>query len=452
MTAPETSSDKQPSLQSRQIALDFLISVLDQKQLLDVMLDRHALYARLDKRDRAFTRMIVSTTLRKLGQIDDLIRRASTQSRPPSPPALYNLLRLTVCQIVFMDVPDYAAIDSAVNLAAKNNLSRQKGFVNGLLRTIARQWKDWLCKQDGPTLNTPDWLLKDWIQDYGLRSAGETALASQNEAATDISLKSAHDPNSPSTAPSLEHWGEMLNASVLPTGSLRLHGSRNITELHGFEDGEWWVQDASSALPARLFGMPLAGKTIIDLCAAPGGKTAQLAAAGANVIAVDRSASRMKRLHENIERLKLTDNVHAEIADGSEYKPPQPVDGVLVDVPCSATGTIRRHPDVMHLRTPQDIERLQVIQQKLIANAYEILKPGGTLIFCTCSLQKSEGEQQISDFLAGTQTAKRAPFTPDEVGDMNEIINNDGDIRVLPQMLTPSGGMDGFFVSRIIKS
>ena len=435
-------------IQSRQVALDLLLSVLDKKQPLDIMLDRNEAYRALDQRDRAFTRMIVSTTLRKLGQIDDLIRRAATQSRPPSPPALYCLLRLSVCQICFMDVPDYAVVDSAVRLAERNNMVRQKGFVNGLLRTIGREWKDWVKKQDAGKINIPAWLLKYWIADYGLRCAAEIALASQSEAATDITLKQTHDP----AAPDMQHWADMLDATILPTGSLRLHQPRPIPDLHGFDDGDWWVQDASSALPATLFPGDIHGSTIVDLCAAPGGKTAQLAAQGANVIAVDRSAQRLKRLHENLERLKLGDHVHVETADGSVWKPQQKIDHILVDAPCSATGTIRRHPDVMHLRDISDIERMQKAQQKLLRNAWDMLPVGGVMIYCTCSLQHAEGEHQIAAFLDANTNARRLPVQAAELGDLSEIITPDGDVRVLPQTLTTTGGMDGFYIARLQKS
>jgi len=212
------------------------------------------------------------------------------------------------------------------------------------------------------------------------------------------------------------------------------------------------VQDASAALPVHLLGNDLTGKKIIDLCAAPGGKTAQLAARGAEVTALDRSAKRLEILKENIARLQFDSAVDVVVGDGSVWQPVEPVDVVLLDAPCSATGTIRRHPDILHLKTDKDVAQLRGIQMRLLENSALMLKSGGTLIYCTCSLQKSEGEEQVDQFLTKHPEFTRAPISAAEVGNIDTLVSDQGDARVLPFHLAPHGGMDGFYVARLIKS
>ena len=266
---------------------------------------------------------------------------------------------------------------------------------------------------------------------------------SLTEAKTDITLKEHK-----------EHWAETLDGIMLPTESLRRHGGGSVIDLEGFNDGAWWVQDASAAIPAKLFG-DINGKTVIDLCAAPGGKTSQLAAQGAQVIALDRSSKRMERLTENMARMGFKQSVEVAIGDGAIWLPPEPVDAVLLDAPCSATGTLRRHPDVMHLKSGHDVSRLGDLQTRLLDNAAKMIKPDGMIIYCTCSLQKSEGEQQVDQFLANNEGFARKPIAADEVGGLSEMITKDGDLRILPHYLAELGdlgGMDGFYVARLVKT
>lgn len=429
-------------LAARACALELLDFVLIQKQPLDASLEKSQDFVSLPSRDKAFVRMIVGTVLRRLGQIDDLI--AKCEERPGSLARnmrLQNILRLGIAQIMFMNVPDHAAVDTSVRLCEAAGMERQKGFVNGLLRTLIRMGKDMVALQDPARLNTPEWLLKLWIEEYGLKGAADIASANLSEAPLDISVKDQSTLNS---------WARILEAECLPTGSLRRPSGGVVTALQGFSDGMWWVQDASSALPAQLFG-DIEGKTVVDLCAAPGGKTAQLAAMGAKVIAVDRSAQRMKRLSENLRRLRLEERVETHIADGAVWRPKEPVSYVLCDAPCSATGTLRRHPDVAHLKTPRDIESLIEVQKRILKNAFDILTPGGILVYCTCSLQKSEGEKHIVEFIRQTPNALRLAIAPEEIGGLSSCITEHGDIRVLPTMMADRGGMDGFYVARIKK-
>ncbi len=428
-------------LETRNIAYQILCEVLLRKAPLDQILARKASFHALESRDRNFVRMLVSTCLRHKGQIEDLIYRAADKNKDIKPEKLKIILSIGICQLLFMNVPSHAAVDMTVELADKEHMSRQKGFINAILRRITREGEAWRDKQDPSRLNIPQWLLNCWIKDYGLGVTAEIAQACISEASTDITIKNQSEA---------EHWAAELNANIIPTGSLRRKSGGTITDLAGFDEGMWWVQDAAAAMPAKLFG-DLNGKNVIDLCAAPGGKTAQLAAAGAQVIALDRSAKRLEKLKENIERLTLSDKVEVIAADGSVWQPSAPVDAVLLDAPCTATGTIRRHPDVMHLKSAKDLTQLCDIQQRLLENATKMIKPDGVIIYCTCSLQKAEGEDQIEKFLKAHSDFKRAPITEAEVGGVGALVTAEGDLRVLPHYLNDGGGMDGFYVARLTR-
>jgi len=427
------------NLHPRKIALQIFASIIDKKQALDVVFDSSTDFAALPVLDRSFVRMLVTTTVRRLGQIDDLI--TFTQDRPDSLKSnvVRNILRLGITQMFFMDVPDHASVDTSVRLAEQENLERQKGFINAVLRKLGREGKERLDKQDAGRLNTPEWLIKIWIEDYGLKTTAEIMNAHLTEAPLDITLK-----NNEGHA----WWGNTLQAFMLSTGTLRRISGGNIRDLEGFEKGQWWVQDAAAAIPARLFG-DVIGKHVVDLCAAPGGKTMQLASMGAKVTAVDRSAKRLKRLEENLERIEIGDAVVVEVADACAWQPAEPLSHVLIDAPCSATGTIRRHPDTGYLKSQNDVDRLVSIQKRLLEHAAKLLEVGGVLIYCTCSLQKVEGEKQIEEFLHDHTNFERMPIAAKEVGDYEELINENGDLRILPTHLKAQGGLDGFFISRL---
>lgn len=427
-------------LAARGVAFDLLKQILIRRTPMDQALDQSASFAALPPRDRAFARMMLATVLRRLGQVDDVILRAFDRPTAPDPPALLNLLRLGTVQIAFMNVPDHAAVNSTVDLAASIGFARQKNLVNAILRRVAREYEGWLAQQDESRLNVPDWLLRTWINHYGLRPAAEIALSNLREAALDITLK---DPSHAA------HWASVLEAEILPTGSLRRTAGGNVADLPGFADGTWWVQDAAAAIPARLFG-DIAGLRVADLCAAPGGKTAQLAAMGAHVHALDRAATRLKRLNENLDRLGLSAHVSSEAADATNWHTRDPFDAILLDAPCSATGTIRRHPDVPHLKTPDDIDRLCATQSAMLDNAATLLKPGGVMVYCTCSLQKAEGEAQIDAFLTRHPAFARKPIQPGEIPGLEHALTPDGDMRILPQYWPEIGGIDGFFAARVV--
>ena len=432
----------QQGLLARQAGVWLLQAVLRRNLGLDEALLAgfgEAPFRALPPRDRAFARMIAATSLRRMGQIDAVLRHFQTRRLPPRAGPAQNILRTAAAQILFLGTAAHAAVSNAVELADKDSDARHyKGMINAVLRKVASAGQALLAAQDAGRLNTPEWLWESWRIAYDAPTAHAIATAHLNEAPLDISVRS-----------DAAGWAQRLEAQLLPTGGLRRAAGGRIEDLPGFDAGEWWVQDMAASLPARLFG-DVAGKPVIDLCAAPGGKTLQLAAAGAIVTAVDRSAPRMRRVEENLARMKLTSI--CVTADATEWRPPAPVDYLLLDAPCSATGTIRRHPDIAWRKTQSQIDGLVALQDRLLSAAIDMLAPGGTLIFCTCSLQPEEGPERIEAFLAKGAPFTRAPIRAEEVGGMAELITPLGELRTLPFHLAELGGMDGFYAARLQKN
>jgi 16S rRNA (cytosine967-C5)-methyltransferase len=345
------------------------------------------------------------------------------------------ILLLGTTQLLYLETPAHAAIDLAVTLAREDNEARHfASLINAVLRRLAD------AKPVGrPRLNAPDWLWRRWVNAYGESTAETIARAHVMEPALDLSVKSAP-----------EDWARMLGASVMPTGTLRLSDrSGAIETLAGFAEGAWWVQDAAAALPVRFLG-DVAGKTALDLCAAPGGKTAQLASRGASVTAVDQSASRMARMRQNLDRLELQAELH--VADVLAFPADRLFDAVLLDAPCSATGTIRRHPELPFIKSEKQLAGLVELQQRLLAHSAKFVAPGGTLVFCTCSLEPEEGEEQVETFLERHSVFRRAPLTPVDVGGQTQFVTPRGDLRTLPSMnIGTDQGLDGFFACRLVQ-
>jgi len=414
----------------RRAAVHLLTRVLQKHQLLEEILN--PVLKDLSPRDRSLSRALASTTLRHLGSIDGLIDKMLDRPLSDKMFEIRHILRIGIAQILFLNIPSHAAVHDTVELVPEK--SKYRGMVNALLRRTDRQGAKLLNQMDVPKHNTPPWLWDKWEAHYGDKITHEIAAANMTEAKLDISTKS--DP---------QKWAKLLDADILATGSLRRPAASDVTSLPGFSDGEWWVQDAAASIPASLFGN-VKGKTILDSCAAPGGKTAQLAAAGAKVIALDRSKGRMKRLAENMDRLQLT--VDLQIGEAENFSPERKLDGILLDAPCSSTGTLRRHPDVAYLKTPADIEKLASLQMRLLDATSKQLTPDAILVYSVCSLQAEEGEHQIDDLLKRDSSLKRQPVDASEIGGLSEVINAKGDIRCLPQH---SGGMDGFFAARLVK-
>ncbi len=433
-----------PGLATRRLAADILDAVLRRRRALDDELDgatTRAALAGLPERDRALTRALVATVLRRLGSLRHLLGLFLDRGPPKEAPRVETALLLGAAQILLLDVADHAAVDLAVRLVqADRHAARYAGLVNAVLRRIAREGAERLAGLDAAVLDTPKWLMARWIATYGEATARAIAVANSREPALDLTVKS--DP---------ELWAARLGGRVLPTGTVRMIAHGAITALPGFAEGAWWVQDAAAALPVRLFG-DVSGLRVADLCAAPGGKTAQLAAAGACVTAVDRAPARLDRVRENLTRLSLpADLIVADIAEWTA----EPFDAVLLDAPCSSTGAIRRHPDVPWLKSPADIAKLAALQRRLIERAVALTKPGGTLVYCTCSLEPEEGEHIIADFLAHEASVRRAPIAAAEVFGCGEFITKEGDLRTLPCHFPNAesrlAGVDGFYAARLEK-
>lgn len=438
-----------PGLAARRIAADILDGVLHKHRTLDDQLDGAAAHPGLKAladRDRALMRRLVATILRRLGTLGHVLSRLLDRGIPTDAPRAQSALLIGAAQILWMDVPDHAAVDLSVRLVQSDRrAAKYAGLVNAVLRRCAREGQPLIDEVKSQTLDIPEWLMARWSAHYGEATAREIAVALSHEPSLDITVKS-----------DAAQWATRLHGETLPTGTVRTLLQGAVTMLPGFTEGHWWVQDAAAALPAHLFG-DITGKSIVDLCAAPGGKTAQLALAGARVTAVDRSPNRMARLRDNLARLSL--EAETVVTDAAEWPGGNNgggYDGILVDAPCTSTGTIRRHPDVAWLRQEVDISALAALQKRLLQKAVALLKPGGILVYCTCSLEPEEGEQQISALLEADSTMRRAPVGAAEVAGLAEILTVDGDLRTLPCHLPHDdprlGGLDGFYAARLVKS
>jgi 16S rRNA (cytosine967-C5)-methyltransferase len=381
----------------------------------------------MEARDRGFARAIAATTLRRLGQIDAALARLIERPLPAKAAFVQDALRIAAAQLLFMAVKPHAAVDAAVRQSAR--LPEYKGLVNAVLRRLA------LPADAGERLNCPDWLWASWSAAYGEETAGRIVSSLLQEPPLDFVAKE-------------EGWAARLDAELLPMGVLRRRIGGAVETLPGFDEGAWWVQDAAAALPARLFG-DVAGRRALDLCAAPGGKTLQLAAMGAAVTALDISEKRLALVRENLARTRLS--AEPIVADAAQWRPAEPFPFVLLDAPCTSTGTIRRHPDVWRLKTPEDVARLAATQDRLLQAAVEMTAPGGVLVYCACSLEPEEGPARIAALLDAGAPLVRRPIEPAEIGGLPELITPEGDLRTLPCHLADRGGMDGFYACRLVR-
>ncbi len=387
--------------------------------------------AALPAPDRAFARAVAMAALRRLGEIDQILDRR-LQKAPPL--AVRTILRVALAQTLVLGTPAFAAVSTAVKLAERDPKTRPyKNLVNAVLRGVDRE---------GPGLTTaesnlPDWIAARWRATWGDNALAGLALAAREEPATDLSLKPDVD--------AAEVAGG-LDGEVLPGGTVRTGRRGDIAAWPGFEDGTWWVQDAAAAVPVRLLD-PKPGEAVADLCAAPGGKTLQLAAAGAGVVALDRSDKRLNRLRQNLERTGLEAEI--VVTPAEDWEDPRSFDAVLLDAPCAATGTFRRNPEVLRATRPADIAKLADVQHRLLDAAAGRVKPGGRLVYCVCSLEREEGETQIIAFLRRNPAFRTASADPSALGAPEESLTPEGWLRILPSMWAERGGLDGFFVARL---
>lgn len=408
-----------PGLASRRCALHVLSAVLDSAKPLDEALEGSTTYLKLAPADRAFVQLLVRTTLKRLGQCDALLARWLTKPLPRKAVMAMHILRLGVAQILFLDVPAHAAVHTAVEIAKLEELAPQAGLINALLNRTVREGADIIVTQDWAKLNTPGWLWRSWVKAYGEEQARAIVRANLETPALDLTVK-----DNPA------QWAEKFGGEAVGGNTVRLIEWQDVTALPGYAEGAWWVQDISAALPARMLLEKLGdarGKKIIDFCAAPGGKTMQLASSGADVTAVDTSARRMERVHENLKRTRL--KADCVVSDALKYTPAFTPDAILLDAPCSATGTLRRHPDIATLRKPAEVARLAALQQKLLDHALSLLAPGGVLVYAVCSIQPEEGVSHL------------------------EALRSAGKADILTSLNTVVSGIkgDGFFVVLISK-
>ncbi|VAX07487.1 16S rRNA (cytosine(967)-C(5))-methyltransferase [hydrothermal vent metagenome] len=431
--------------EARRLAARLLGLVVDEGHSLAALCDNasgNAGYRALITKDRAMVRAILTTCLRNRGAILTVMKKVMDRPEPKRARDLTHNLHVAAAQILFMELPDSAAVNLAVAaIAANRNTQRFKGFANAVLRRIGRE-KEELLKNTVPTAPVmPQWLQRQVRTDFGRENLEAMEAMILLEPYLDISLNGAH---------SSENWETKLEATKLVTGSLRLTTDTPVHKLEGYKRGAWWVQNAAAAIPAKLLG-DVSGLEVADLCAAPGGKSAQLASNGANVTMVDNSETRLARLVENFERLELEGNVVC--ANLLDWKPAKQFDCVLLDAPCSSTGTLRRHPDVMWSKSPEEVKKLAKLQRQMLKKAIELTRPGGRIIFATCSLAKAEGEDVFSQMLKDNKQVKALPVLPQELGGLSGIINGQGAVRCLPNhmALDPKrlGGLDGFFAGRL---
>lgn len=430
---PPVLEARRPSVSARQLALDVLDEVLGaERRSLEEAFAGHPELERLAPRDRQLARLLVATVLRRLGELDALA--APFLRFTPEPPRLRHILRLGIAQLAFLRTPPHAAVHTTVELA-RHGHAKALPMINAVLRRLAGHVVERLPELDAPRLDTTDWLWRSWVQAYGEATARAIALAHLAEPPLDLVVRG--DPAAAATAlEALPLWRDVVRR---PVGGA-------IEELPGYADGSFWVQDVAATLPARLLG-ELAGRPVLDLCAAPGGKTLQLAAAGVRVTAVDLSQARLELVRANLARTRL----EAELvqADATAWRPAAPAPLVLLDAPCTATGTIRRHPDIAHHKRPQDVVRMAELQDRLLDAAVAMLAADGVLVYAVCSLQPEEGPERIEALLARTPHLVRDPIRPEELAGLPVGPDPLGAVRTLPCLWAERGGMDGFYVARL---
>ncbi len=391
----------------------------------------------IPEKDLPFCNMLILTALRRLTAIKEILRGFLQKKIPNKHRLAEYLLINAVTEILYMETAEYAVINETVKNVRNTCDKFLGGLANAVLRKVCLQKKDLLKKADQVS-PLPD-SFAEILAGYDAEQIRQIGAAALKVPALDITVKSA-----PSA------WAEKLKAELLPNGSLRLYDAPKVQQLPEYASGNWWVQDIAAALPVAAIG-DIAGKKVIDLCAAPGGKTAQLRAKGAIVTALDISAFRLATLQQNMRRLGYTD-ISAQNIDALDYLQTASAqfDAILLDAPCSATGTFRRHPEVLHIKTREDVAEQAALQKKLLEACPNILKVGGVLLYSVCSIAKAEGEQQIADFLQNNPHFKLVPISAAEIapyGDFaDNLINPDGTVRTLPYF---QNGMDAFFICKL---
>jgi 16S rRNA (cytosine967-C5)-methyltransferase len=434
-------------LNARQAAAALLGAVVDNRLALDGLLESDtapAAWRSLDNaRDRALALAIVKSALRFRGTITHLIFSMLEHPLPDNAKNVRHILHVAVAQIMLLRVPESAAVNLAVEAATLDpQAKRYANLVNALLRRLVREGDAAFEAAKAKSVEAPEWLFQMLCDDYGEHSAREILAVNRSEAPLDFTVKANADS-----------WASKLGGIAINENTVRVaHGQTPVPELEGFSDGAWWVQDAAAALPVKLFG-DVSGLHILDMCAAPGGKTAQLAHSGANVTALDVSKNRLKRVAENMQRLQLKAEII--VGDARKHTPETLYDGVLIDAPCTSTGTLRRHPDVAWTKTPDDVVQLARIQFELLDAAMRVTKPGGLIVYANCSLLKAEGEFLVKRWMKGRNDVAVERVTLERDGKLSAHSDHDGFLRTTALSFSQENlalsGMDGFFAARLSK-
>lgn len=384
--------------------------------------------------DRARAQSLAALTLRHMPRIDAILE-GFLEHKPPL--RALNALRICAAEIVLDGIPAHGAVNAAVEIVRGNTKTKHlSGMVNAVGRKLGAL--DVESLQNMPVPQLPKAVRGAIVKAFGEEGTIAIERAHLDRPPFDLTLKE------PKRA---QEWAERLDGEVLPTGSLRLRKSVQISALDGFESGDWWIQDAAAAMPARLLG-DISGKRVLDLCAAPGGKTMQLCAAGGDVTALDLSPERMHRVMENTRRMGFQPRM--EVANAMHWEPDDTFDAILLDAPCSATGTIRRHPDLPYVRPSLDLKPLLSLQQAMLKRASAWLRPNGRMVYATCSLIQAEGERQIARFLDDSDMAEKSVAPADYGLDPSWAVS-EGAIRLRPNYWSELGGMDGFYMALLHK-
>ena len=433
-------NQQEQGVASRVAASQVLDHVLNTGKSLDDALDHVLGTSRMPENDQKLVRAICMTVFRHLPQIDETLRQVMAQKRDPKPKILHNVLRVGVAQLLYMDVPDHAAISVTVSASGSLKLNRQKSFVNACLRSVQRERGD-AAPAPVPHLDRlPAWLSDNWIKHYGQQRAERIAKASLQPAPIDITLSNLH---------ALHENGQYPDGDALVPWSIRVSNPvGQVTSWPGFSSGAWWVQDLAASLSINMLG-DVHDKSVLDIGAAPGGKTMQLTTRGARVTAIDISGSRMARVAENLKRISQNKTMHPVkrvTADACTWESIEAFDAIVIDAPCSSTGTLRRHPELPWIRSENEVMNLSMIQRDLLTHASKMVKSGGHLLYVTCSLQPEEGEIQVEWFLNQNKEFKEIKDIPESLhGFLSPGLNGIG-FRTFPDKLAEKGGMDGFFM------
>ena len=421
---------------TRKKAIEILVKILENNKPLDNAFEestkKSSHFSKLINEDKSFCRLLISTTLRNLISIDYLLTKFLSKPLNKTPLKVLMILRINVAQSFFLKTPDHAVVNTAVELCGK----KWKGLVNGVSREILRN-KDKAKKYLNESDKVPNWLLRRWKRDWG-KNYDEIVTGHLNlNPPIDLYVKN-----------NTNYWARKLNGKKLGNNSIRLFTPGLISNLEGYEQGEWWIQDYSSQIPVSLLEIQN-NDDVLDLCAAPGGKTAQLISLGAKVTSIDNNKKRLFRLEQNLKRLDYKAIIKNK--DIRNFSTQKTWSKIILDAPCSSTGTLRKNPEIMHQKKESDIVSLSKLQSDLLDTAWDLLKEGGTLLYCTCSLEKEEGEHQIENFIKRKKNSLLDKINNNEIDKKLNVSGQNKWLRIFPNSLNYEGGNDGFFIARIKK-